>query len=202
MKNQMFKFAKSISLGVSALIFIVILFTLYTFLFDGKEVDKPSFNDTYKSEIDKAFKLADTTKATSESSTKTDDEKSYFTNKIKEVLKTYDINEEQQSSILIATNSISEDDQDDFIKDLSDILKETKGYCESKGITTMSYAYLVNDYIPKYNSYKTESSFRYKMTKTDKLVQLFVLVMSIFLFISFIIVPVIIQIEENTRQKN
>lgn len=198
MKNQLFKFAKSISLGISVLLFLFILYSVYGLLFSGKKVEKPSFTQTFKSDIDAYFKINDTTNTTKVDESPNND----FNKKFKELCTSYNVTEQEMPELIKSTEDIGEENYDEYIEELTKILKETKEYSVGKNLNITSYSYFIKDFTPKFNKYKIENSLKYKLNQTDKLLSIFVLVTAIFLFITFITIPVVIQIEENTRVKN
>jgi hypothetical protein len=193
MQNQLFKIAKQISLVVSVLLLLFVVYTTYNLLFDGKKVEKPTFATTFKTEIDKAFKVSDSSAPTTNASV------DKFEGKFHDLCKSYNIQEEEIGELDILVAGVDEKNQEEFLTEMSAMLKESKTYCD--GIQqSINYKFIVSEYIPKFVKYKAESSFSNQMLQMDKMLSIFVLISALFLFIMFIVIPVIIQIEENTRK--
>ncbi len=197
--NRIFYFSKIFSAAMVALCCVILLGLIFKLIFTGGgSVEVPKFKE-----------LKSSLEASSEDKTnytlldeRREIEKRYG-DQISKIVKKFRFAPQVYDIFIEDLTSLPPDYRDTFVEGLKDYLEDTRKYIEKKGQKTkISLAQAADIYRNLFRQRIKEAEVRKAQASLQRKYLLVALVGTLMVMLAFLVIPLLIRIEENTRMKS
>ena len=198
---KIFNAAKFISAGIMGVCLFVIIGALIYLLIGGStSISVPDFDDLRET-IEQSPKSSSTSSSDYSNLEKKKEIESEYGDDILDIMKTYKFNDEAYDGIIELLMDIDDEYRGKFVDGLEDFLDDAHDYITDKGKDAkIKIGDAANAYIAMFQNEIKRAHIAQLESKFQKKIALAVIGVALLVMLAFMLIPLLIQIEQNTRR--
>ena len=198
---KIFNVAKFISAGIMGICLLVIIGALIYLLIGGStSISVPDF-DTLKETIEQSPKSSSRTSSDYSKLEKKKEIENEYGDDILDIMKTYKFIDENYDGMIELLMDIDDEYRGKFVDGLEDFLDDAHDYITDKGKDAkIKIGDAANAYIAMFQNEIKRAHIAQLESKLQKKIALAVIGVALLVMLAFMLIPLLIQIEQNTRR--